>query len=198
MDNKLQELTEKLYAEGLEKGKAEGEKTIERAKAQAALIVSQAEQKAAQIEAAAKAAAEELERNTANDVRLASLQALSALRTQIENFVVGDLAHSQVSAAFANGDFTRELIVKAVESWNPNQENGVQVVVPEAYAEQARQAIQSKLDQGVDLVFDSKMRVPFRIAPRDGGYYVSFTDEDFRNLLISSLRPVVSKLLFEK
>lgn len=198
MDNKLQELTEKLYAEGLEKGRAQGALTIEKAEAQAASIVSQAEQKAAQIEAAAKAASEELRRNTANDVRLASLQALSALRTEIENFVVSDVAHSQVSAAFANGDFTRELIVKAVEAWNPTEGNGVQVIVPEAYGEQARQAVLSRLDHGVDLVFNSKMRVPFRIAPRDGGYYVSFTDEDFRNLLVSSLRPVVAKLLFEK
>ncbi|MEF9950067.1 MAG: hypothetical protein RR980_02040 [Mucinivorans sp.] len=198
MDNKLQELTEKLYAEGLEKGKAEGQKILSQAKAEAAAIVEAAKEQAAKIEAQAQKEAQSLARNTAADVRMASLQTISVLRSEIETFVVAQLAHAQVQAAFADGSLTRDLIVKAVEAFSPSSDNGVQVIVPEDYMNEARAAVLSKLDQGVEIVFDGKTRVPFRIAPSEGGYYVSFSDSDFENLLRGSLRAGVSKLLFDK
>ncbi|MEG0033374.1 MAG: hypothetical protein RSF93_03290 [Mucinivorans sp.] len=198
MDTKLQELTDKLYAEGLEKGKAEGQSLLENAKAEAAAIVAAARENAAKIEANARAAADELAHNTAADVRMASLQTISALRTEIENFVVADIAHTQVKAAFADGSLTRELIVKAVEDFCPTADRGVEVIVPENYVKEARAAVQAKLDKGVDVVFDAKVRVPFRIAPREGGYYVSFSDADFERLICGALRAGVSKFLFDK
>lgn len=198
MDNKLQQLTEKLYAEGLEKGKAEAQAMVEKANSDGAAIVKKAEDEAAKIVAKAKADAAELARNAASDVRMASLQTVSALRTQIENFVVTGVAHAQVGAAFADGALARELIVRAVEAWNPSSENGVKVIVPENYLNEARAAVANRLDHGVEVVYDGKVRVPFRIAPREGGYYVSFADADFENLLSSALRPDISKLLFDK
>ena len=57
---KLQELTEKIYREGVEKGRAEAARLVEEAKAEAARIVAEAETKAAETEAAGRKAAEEL------------------------------------------------------------------------------------------------------------------------------------------
>lgn len=198
MDNKLQQLTDKLYAEGLEKGKAQGESIVEEAREQAAKIISEAKVKAAQIEAEAKKAAEELTRNTQSEVRSASLQTLSALRSQIETMVVADVAKKDVAAAYANGSFTKELIIQALQAWNPSSDNPVKVVVPESYIAEVKSAIQGKFNAGVDVVFDGKVRVPFRIAPSAGGYYVSFMDEDFENLLKSAIRTKVSQFLFSK
>ena len=47
MQNKLQELTDRLYAEGLSKGKQEGEELVQKAKAEAEQIVNQAKAEAA-------------------------------------------------------------------------------------------------------------------------------------------------------
>ena len=41
MDNKLKELTDKLYGEGLEKGRAEAERLVADAEAKAAKIVAE-------------------------------------------------------------------------------------------------------------------------------------------------------------
>ena len=41
MQNKLQELTDRLYAEGLSKGKQDGEEVLKKAKAEAEDIVKQ-------------------------------------------------------------------------------------------------------------------------------------------------------------
>ena len=49
MQNKLQELTEKLYQEGLVKGKAEGEEILAGARKEAAAIIEKAQAEAASI-----------------------------------------------------------------------------------------------------------------------------------------------------
>ena len=51
MENKLQELTDKLYNEGLSKGKTEGEAFLAKAREEAASIVAAAEKEAADIKA---------------------------------------------------------------------------------------------------------------------------------------------------
>ena len=53
MENKLQQLTQKLYDEGLEKGRAEAERLVSEAKSEAAKIIADAK---AEAEAIVKAA----------------------------------------------------------------------------------------------------------------------------------------------
>ena len=45
MENKLQELTRKLYDEGLEKGRADADKLVADAKAEAARLVAEAKRR---------------------------------------------------------------------------------------------------------------------------------------------------------
>lgn len=197
MDNKLQQLTEKLYAEGLEKGKAEGAALLEKARAEAAQIINAAQEKAAAIQAEAKAKAEELARTASADVRLAELQTVAAIKTQIEGSVTTAVAQSAANEAFKSGELTRQLIVEAVRAWNPSQDTGAQIIVPEAYAQEAKKAAADYLSKGVEIVTDGRVKVPFRIAPKEGGYYVSFAQGDFEKLLAASLRPAVAQLLFQ-
>ena len=46
MENKLQQLTQKLYDEGLEKGRAEAERLVSEAKSEAAKIIADAKAEA--------------------------------------------------------------------------------------------------------------------------------------------------------
>ena len=62
MQNKLQELTDKLYNEGLAKGKQEGEEILAKAKVQAEEIVAKAKAEAAAIVSAANKEAEDLKK----------------------------------------------------------------------------------------------------------------------------------------
>ena len=50
MDNKIEQLTQKLLTEGVEKGKAEAEKIIASANDKAAQIIAEAQAKAEEIE----------------------------------------------------------------------------------------------------------------------------------------------------
>lgn len=196
MDNKLQQLTEKLYAEGLEKGRAEGAALLEKARAEADQIIRTAKEQAAAIADKAQTEAQELARTAAADVRLAELQTVAAIKAQIEGAVTAAVAHHATSEAFQNGELTRQLIVEAVRAWNPSSDVEAQIVVPEAYAQEARKAAADYLDKGIEIISDGRVKVPFRIAPKEGGYYVGFAPGDFEKLLAASLRPTVAQLLF--
>ena len=48
----------------------------------------------------------------------------------------------------------------------------------------------------MELEYTDGVKNGFRIGPKDGGYYLSFTDADFNALLDEYLRPQVAGLLY--
>lgn len=198
MENKLQQLTEKLYNEGLSKGQQKGEEILEQAKAEAERIIAEAKGQAAKIIEEAKCASAELKTNTENEVRLASSQAISALRQQIEGLVVAEVVTPNVSAAWKDGKFVKELILSAVQAFNPTAEQGVKLVVPEAFMNDVKAVVAEKFKAGVTVTTEARVKVPFRIAPENGGYYISFTDADFDALFKAYVRPRVAEFLYKK
>ena len=103
MQDKLQELTDKLYNEGLSKGKKEAEDLLAKAGREADNIIAQANEKAAQIIAKAEKDAGEMKSRVENDIRMASTQSISATRQQIENLISAKAVGSNVGKAFSDG-----------------------------------------------------------------------------------------------
>lgn len=200
MENKLQQLTEKLYNEGLSKGRAEAEAILAKAHADAERIVAEAQDKARAIAAQAEKSAEQLKTNTENEVKLVAAQLKSALRQQIERMVQLEVLSPKVSEAWRDNSFIQNLAVTAVQAVGTDK--GLSVVLPEnrgaELVEAVKQALAERLgaDGGVEVITDAKVRVPFRIQVKEGGYYVSFTDADFDALFQSYLRPRVAQLLY--
>lgn len=200
MENKLQQLTEKLYNEGLSKGRAEAEAILAKAHADAERIVAEAQDKARAIAAQAEKSAEQLKTNTENEVKLVAAQLKSALRQQIERVVQLEVLSPKVSEAWRDNSFIQNLAVTAVQAVGTDK--GLSVVLPEnrgaELVEAVKQALAERLgaDGGVEVITDAKVRVPFRIQVKEGGYYVSFTDADFDALFQSYLRPKVAQLLY--
>ncbi len=196
MENKLEKLTERLRSEGLEKGRAEGEKIVNDARTEAEKMIAGAEKKAEEIIAQAEKKAEELTKNTQNDVRMASLQTISALRSQIEGMVTAKIAAEKISEVWRNGEFLKMAIIEALKSWAPTTDTPVVVSLPEGVVKDIEGAIAGEFQSGVEVVFDGRTKVPFRIEPKEGGYYVDFTENDFQELVQQALRPKVSAFLF--
>ena len=65
----LSELTDKIYAEGVEKGNAEAQQIVEKANAKAAGIIAEAEKKAAAIVADAENKSADLDKNQSSYCR---------------------------------------------------------------------------------------------------------------------------------
>lgn len=202
MQNKLQELTDKLYNEGLQKGKQEAEQMKANAKKEAAEIIAKAKEQAQEILAKAQADAEELNSKTMNDVKMASQQAFAAVRKEIENAIIAKAVAAPVKEAAKDTDFLKEIIKAIVAAFNPSNTDPValELILPAEKQQELDSFVKESLSgicsAGIDVKFSKTVQGGFRISPKEGGYMLSFTDKDFENIIAEYLRPKTKALLF--
>ena len=200
MQNKLQELTDKLYNEGLSKGKQEGEELLAKAKAQVDDMLAKAQAEAAQIVAAAQKQAEEIRTKTASDIKMASSQSIAATKKDIESLIVGKMTGEAVKKTLSSPDFIKDLIKTVAEKFTTDGPVDLNLVLPESLKNDlepfATKELAKILGAGVEASFSKKIAGGFTIGPKDGGYFISFTDETFNALISEYLRPATKKILF--
>ena len=201
MQNKLQELTDKLYNEGLAKGKQEAEQLKANAKNEAAQIIAQAKEEAQQILAKAQSEAAELKAKSENDVKMASQQAFTAIKKQIEEVITAK-SLAPVKEAVADTAFLKEIIKAIVAAFNPENTDSValDIILPLEKKNEldsfAKETLSKICTAGVDVQFSKGVQGGFKIAPKGEGYMLSFTDKDFENIIAEYLRPKTKSLLF--
>ena len=200
MENKkLQELTEKLYAEGLSKGREEAEKMVADAEAKAAKLVAQAQQEAAEIVKAAEAKAAELKKNNETEMVLATRQVVAALKENITNLVVAKSVEPSVHAALIDVEFVKEMLLGIARGWN-GERVALEAILPAEmkarFDSEAEAAVKALLAEGVEVGYSERVKSGFKVAPKEGGYYISFTEEDFSALLAEYLKEKVTKMLY--
>ena len=200
MQNKLQELTDKLYEEGLSKGKEEGARILEDARQEAERILAEAREAADGIEEKARKAAAEMQAKVESDLKMASAQALQATKKDIENMVVSKIADTQVAKALSAPDFIKGIITEVAKKFNAEEAADLELVLPESLKKElepfVKNELASLLKGGVDATFSKKVSGGFTIGPKDGGYFISLTDDTFKSLVGEYLRPVTKQLLF--
>ena len=198
--DKLQQLTEKLYQEGLSKGKQEGENLLAEAKKQAAGIVDEARAQAEAILAQARKDASDYKTKVESDLKMASAQALQATRKDLEDMVVCKLTDTQVSKALSSPEFLKGIITEVARKFNAEEAVDLDLVLPESLKKELEPFVKNELGTllkgGVDATFSKKVAGGFNIGPKDGGYFISFTDDTFKSLIGEYLRPATKKLLF--
>ena len=198
--DKLQELTQKLYEEGLAKGKQDGEALLEKAKSEAEGIVKQAQEEAEAILAKARKDAEDFKVKVEGDVKMAAQQAVQATRSDIENLVVAKVVDGTVDKALANEDYIKGIITAVAQKFSADEPAELSLILPESLKKSLEPFVKNELGKllgkGVDASFSKKVAGGFKIGPKDGGYFVSLTDDTFKDLIGSYLRPATKKLLF--
>lgn len=202
MQNKLQELTDKLYNEGLSKGKQDGEELLQKAKAESESIIAQAKAEAERIVAQANKEAEELRTKVMADVKMAATQSVAVTKQEIEKMVVTRTAAEGVKANMGNAAFVKELILSVVKAFNPQNASPVDLslILPESLKAEVEPFVKNEIANQfkgeVKVDYSKKMNGGFKVAPKDGGYVLQFTDEEFQNLVANYLRPATKKILF--
>lgn len=200
MQNKLQELTDKLYNEGLSKGREEGEALLAKAKSQAADIVAEAEKKAAEIMTKAEKEAEAYKVKVAGDLKMAASQSVQATRKDIEDLVVFKMTGAATEKALSDEAFVKEVIKAVAEKFNAETAMDLNLVLPETLKSSLEPFVKNELSTilkgQVNASFSKEIAGGFTIGPKDGSYFISLTDETFKELISEYLRPATRKLLF--
>jgi V/A-type H+-transporting ATPase subunit E len=201
MENRLQKLTEKLYNEGLSKGKQQADIVLEQANIEAKECINKATLQAQQIIEDARRQAEELKKNTATEIALAARQSVGAVKEQIQNVITSNIIDNAVSSANSNAEFVKNLIMEIARNWSSEKNIDLEVMLSSSakaeFIESVKGALNQELGQSIE-VRTGALKSGFRISPKDGGFYVSFTDEDFQTLIGEYLRPQIAEMIFSK
>lgn len=198
-NSKLQELTEHLYAEGLAKGRQEGEQILNDAKAEAEKILAQAKAEAEKIVAQAQAKADDLAAKAQSDVKMASSQALDITKTAIQNAVLAQSVDKAVQKVLSNEEFAKEVVMAVAKAFSSQNACDLSVVLPESLkdvAAYAQSEVSKAIGKGLEVSLGKNIKGGLNVGPKDGGYYVSLSDETFSSLIREYLRPATRKVLF--
>lgn len=203
MENKLEELTDRLYKEGVEKANKEAEKVLSDAKKKADEIVKEAQQNAEEIEKKAQAEADDLKKRVETEVRQASLQTIRSLKQDITGMVTMKAVQGPVKESFNDTEFVKKIIEAAISNWSPEKGNAtLELLLPEKEKEVLEEYFQKNtskiLSDGLTIKSDPSMKAGFKLGPADGSYKISFEEEDFENLFKTYLRPKTVEMLFGK
>ena len=201
MQNKLQELTDKLYNEGLAKGKQEADNLLGEARLKADGIVAEARAEAQKIVSDARREAEDLKSRVAGDIKMASTQTLAALRQQIEHMIETKAVGDKVDEALSDKQFVGKLLETVVAAFSAEgQAADLEVILPaqmkSSLGDFLEGNIRKELSKGLSFSFTDAIEGGFRIVPKDKGYYIDFSDDSFKALLGEYLRPATARILF--
>ncbi|MBO7278740.1 MAG: hypothetical protein J6U70_03975 [Bacteroidales bacterium] len=201
MQNKLQELTDKLYNEGLSKGKQEAEDLKAKARKEAAAIVEKAREEAEALLAQARKDAEELRKKAETDIRMASAQTVASIKQGVETMITTRTIAEPAKAALAAPEFIQELVKTIVAAFRADSEAlDLTVILPanlqKELEEFAKAQTAAAMQGGLEVRFSKQIGNGFKIGPKNGGYLISFTGDDFEQLFADYLRPATRKLLF--
>ncbi len=202
MENKLQELTDKIYSNGIEKARQEAEIILENARKEAAEMIRNAKAEAGIIKENAEKESAELKLKTESELKLSSKQVISTIKSQVTSLLTNNLLAGDIEKALDEPAFLKSVIELMVQKWQPDDAGSIdlQVILPENKKEAFEQVIKSKINQllskGLTVDFDSQFKSGFKITPADKSYIINFTAEDFDNFFKSYLRDKTAGLLY--
>jgi len=202
MDDKIKEITEKLYQDGVAKGEARAREIIKEAEEHAGLLLQNARDEAAGIVARARHQAEEFQRATEAEVRLAAGHAMNALKQQIVDALLLQTVDRPLAAALSDPVVVGNLLAIVFQKWDmrTGDHPTLEVLLPESKREELEQALrtalQRELAQGMTLHFTRAIKAGFQIRPAGGSFKISLTDEDFTAFFKEYLRPKTRTFLF--
>jgi len=202
MDSKLQELTDKIYREGVEKGEQQAQEIIGAAEKQSAAIIESAQREADKIINEAQKKAVDLRQNMEAAMRLAGSQCMNSLKQRILDFITARVVEKPLTASLSDTATMTAFLKIILNNWNPAalESSGIEVLLPEAQREQLAAALEAGLSQelaaGLTLCFSKNIKAGFQVQLSGSSYKISLTDEDFKEYFKGYLRPKMRSFLF--
>ncbi len=196
MNKRLQELTQKIYKEGVTEAQRRAEKIISQAENEAKDIISAAEAEAEERMMQAAKTADEIGKNMRSELQLYARRAVDALKTEITELIAARLAAEAVGKAIDGKAFMQKIILTLVENWPQDEPPTIETSEAEEltafFASQAKKL----LEKGVTIRQVNGIKTGFAIVAAEKGYKITFTDEDLTAYFKEFLRPKLAEMLF--
>ena len=201
MQDKLQQLTEKLYNEGLAKGKQEAEALLQSAKEESEKMLADAKEECRLLKEKTQKECSDLKAKAEGDIKTASRQALSQIKQDIEGAVRMQAVSAPVKEALSSSEFMQSLIKTVVSAFGADKEaTGLDLVLPESMKENLsgflNSEIASSFSKGLDVSFSKDLGAGFKVSRKGSGYFIDFSNDSFEKIIAEYIRPKTRKLIF--
>lgn len=202
MENNLDLLTKKLYAEGVEKARVEAEALLSGARAQAEKLVADAMQEAAEIRKRAEQDAAALAKKSETKLEASARMAVDALKQEITGLVAGRVADGMARQVMEDRKFVQGMVLEIVKRWDVSS-GGLDLAVvlsdgeKDDFRQYVEQECQELLGKGLE-VQGGGAGATFSVCPRDGGYKVVFSEDSFRAFFSRYVKGIVKKMLYQE
>ena len=201
MSSKLQQVTDKLYREGIEKVRGEARAIISDAREQKKVIIRKAREEADSIVEKAKSESVALKASTEGEIDLAVRQAELTLRERIVNMFSGGILRDGVARALSEKEFLASMIENSFKVWVSDGK------VPEAsvllggdadFRVALSSLLRKRLGDSPVVEFSERLKnkTGFKLEAKDGSCSISFTDSDFQEFFRSFFRKETRHILF--
>ena len=194
---KVKELTDKIYHEGIEKARKEADHILSDANTQASDIIASANKEAERIISMAKDYAHKAEDRVIAELRMYAKQTFSSVRTAIADMLTEEIVKSALDEVKQDKHFINKLLIEVAGKWAA----GESLIVTSASAAALHKyvSIHAKelLDNGLMFRQEDGEQPLFSITSFKNGYKVNFGNAEFENYLKSIIRPQLIRLLFD-
>ncbi len=204
MSSKIDNLTKKIYTEGVEKAKNEAKTIIAEAEKKAESILDEAKKNADKIIEKEKKTSEDLKGKVMMEMQMASENLIETLKQKITDLIVVETLEKSLSKTFDDADYLKSIITSIAEKWDPNSRviNDLTLLLPKEkekdFTDAFKKNVFKLLNQKLEVKFENDFKDGFVIQPSDGSYKMSFTKTDFINFFKYFLNPEVRKILFKE
>ena len=194
MDNKIQELAEKIYKDGVEKANSQAEQIVAKAESQGRDALERAKSEADRIIAAAREEADRLRSQSETEVRNMVSGAQDALQLKITNMVNSAAVDKAIDAAFAKPGALYGVVLQMAKQLS----GGVEISTGDAKGleEYFRAEAQEVLKQGVKITEVAGKAANFDLSPEGADYKVNISKEAFAEYFKEFMRPRMREILF--
>lgn len=196
MNNKIQELTDIIYKEGVVKAQEEADNILAEANSKAEKLLSAAQKESEHILAAAKKSTSELFENTKKELKLYASHSVNALKSEIASVITDSIVKEEVGDFFKNKDILNQFILSLATQWAEKEK----IVISTSDSENLKKFFLAKaktlLDKGITIKQVNGMKTLFSIAPVNGSYKINFGKDEFENYFKLFLRPLIIETLF--
>lgn len=201
MSSKIDQLTQKLYNEGVEKANIEAKNIISEAEKKAEKIVNDAKNNASKIKESAQSEAQSLKNEVTTELQNASEQVVESLKQNVTDIVVANTLDKMLDKSLGDPDFLKSVITTLVKNWDEDSKNDLDLILSKDKEKELTgtfiKNVLKELNNKVEIKFDKGFKEGFIIEPKGGNFKLSFTKDDFINFFKAHLKPKVRELLFK-
>jgi len=202
MENKLKNLTEKLYNEGILEGNKKAELIINNATQNAEEIINNANKKAEEIISTANLEAKKIYERVNTELEAAYKQSINQLKTKLTDLItLKTINTNEINASLMKQEFIENMILNILKNYNPNQDQNIDLALhfhkdsKEYIASFIKNNCKEYLNKGLEVKFD-RTGSGFSIKPKDESYELSFDDKTLFNFFSNNLKQYTKNILF--